>query len=469
MLISTMGFWRKPWSDPLPRATHRPLARPVTRAVLFSSWALAAAACQKPENDLGLDLLDPSVLMDVVVVDTTTLIAFTREEVPVRTSGLSRNALGSYLDHDFGLTRAGIVTQFRLSSNNVGAGQNNHGLVADSLVLSLVYDMNSYAYGNLGAQKFRVLEIDGSLHADSIYRTDHAPEVANLEDLVRDPRGVFTPDPFTSPVVGGDTLKPQLRIALQQELADRLLAAWGTADLADNNTFQQFFKGLWIAPDNESPMPFELGVLYFNLLHAESRMTLYYRVVRPGEEDTLTYDFVINENCVRYTHCTHAFEQAIDPFLSQSLEDTTLGQMKVHVQSLGGVRAEVRFPNLDRYAHGGLEALAKAELVIPIAQAYYPYYQPPSQLFVYRKGDEGQDLFLPDQLLGGVDGFYDMDAREYRFNVTLWMQGVMSGTYANTGLSFVPSGMGVSANRAILAGPAHPVAPMRLQLTFTTY
>jgi hypothetical protein len=222
-------------------------------------------------------------------------------------------------------------------------------------------------------------------------------------------------------------------------------------------------------PDNEGASAFERGILYFDLLDVQSRMTLYYRVVRPGEEDTLSFDFVINENCARYTHCDHQPQLAPDPYLDDQLQDSTLGQTRVFAQSLGGTRAKVHFPAIDRYPEAGFEALAKAELVVPIAGGFYPFYQPPTQLFVFRKGSLGQDLFLPDQLLGAVGGFYDMDAREYRFNITRWMQGVLNGTYANTGLSLVPSSNGVSANRVVLAGPAHEEAPMKLNLTFTTY
>ena len=59
----------------------------------------------------------------------------------MRTSALSRNLLGTYLDPQFGLVNAGLVTQVRLSTNNVGSGwYDQPGCVAIRLVLSLAYD-----------------------------------------------------------------------------------------------------------------------------------------------------------------------------------------------------------------------------------------------------------------------------------------------------------------------------------------
>jgi hypothetical protein len=172
---------------------------------------------------------------------------------------------------------------------------------------------------------------------------------------------------------------------------------------------------------------------------------------------------------VRYTRCEHAFDQAPEPALSASLVDSTLGSHSVFVQSLGGTRAEIRLPHLETFAAGGLNAVAKAELVIPVADAFYPYYQPPLTMFVFRKGDEGQDLVLPDQLLGNIGGSYDLTAQEYRLNITRWVQGVFNGTYENTGLSLVAGSNGVSANRVVLGGAQHGEHPMKLLLTFTTY
>ena len=135
----------------------RDLTRPTMWAVVVCTVAIAVSGCKKPEDDLGLDLLPGDPLG--VLIDTNTLRAYTFEDTTIRTSGLTRQLLGSYLDQQFGLVKAGIVTQLRLSSNNIGFGQDNSGLVADSLVLSLAFDGANYAYGNLNAQVFQAFEL----------------------------------------------------------------------------------------------------------------------------------------------------------------------------------------------------------------------------------------------------------------------------------------------------------------------
>ena len=61
--------------------------------------------------------------------------------------------------------------------------------------------------------------------------------------------------------------------------------------MVDNAAFLDFFKGLWILPDNPDLEPYRTGALHFSLLSATSRMTLYYRNTLPGAEDALSFDF----------------------------------------------------------------------------------------------------------------------------------------------------------------------------------
>jgi len=197
-------------------------------------------------------------------------------------------------------------------------------------------------------------------------------------------------------------------------------------------------------------------------------MTLYYRDTT--QADTLAFDFLINDNGVRFTHMEFHPEQAVDPGLEQALNDTTLGDQRVYVQSMGGVRGRVRFPFLKDYLDAGLRNVAKAELVVPVEGSFYPAYLPPTQLFLFRRDAAGNDALLPDQLSaqGNIGGTYDTEAREYRFIITRWLQGVLNGDYPDADLIIVPGSNGVSMNRVILGGPDHPERPMKLLLTFTT-
>lgn len=434
--------------------------------LLFS--LLLGGACKDPEDGLGLDLLPEGVALGVAEMDTATIVAWSIENPAVRTSNLSRSLLGSYLDERFGLVSASIVTQLRLSTNNVGVGLDNTKLVCDSLVLSLVYDPLAYGYGNLDPQVLKAFELGEYLQNDTVYTSDRLPQVANLTDLVAAGRDQFLPQPLSTPVIDGVTLKPQLRIPLDQALGQRFLSKFGQSEFEDSEKFLQYFNGLWLIPNNGTQDPYQAAVLYFSLFDVQSKMTLYYRDT--ANADTLSFDFLINDNGVRYTYMQFDRGQAIDPSLAQVLADSTLGGVEVYAQSLGGIRGRVHFPHLLDYPANDLRNLAKAELVIPVEGTFYPAYLPPTQLFLFRRDANGADVLLPDQLStqGNIGGAYDPVAREYRFIITRWVQGVINGEYTDADLAIVPGSNGVSMNRVILGGPLHPERPMKLLLTFTT-
>lgn len=435
-------------------------------AVVLAGALLLQTGCKKPDEDLGLALLpgDPLGTM----VDTTELRAYSFADTVLRTSGLTRNLVGSYVDPDFGLLKTGIVAQVWLATSNVGLNQDNSGLQADSIVLALAFEFPNSSYGNLNAQEFKVYEVAEDLFIDTLYHTDDFPEVL-LNDLVYPHRSLITPDPFNTVAVTNDTLVPQIRIRLKDELAARFLAAFGTPYLANNDSFLTFFKGLHIAVDNGAQAPYQAGILHINTLSTASKLTVYYKNVNNEPEVGRTFDMLMNSNCVRYTVVERDRSQALSSAAEQALVDSSAPAPYLYLQTLGGSRAAIRFPGLSAYAGQGL-ALARAELVLPIAGTYYPYYAPPALLFLFRQVD-GAAAFLPDETggIGGIGGTFSATDQEYRFAITRYVQGLLNGTIPDNGVELVTSSNGVSANRAILFGPDHPEHPMRLELTFTTY
>lgn len=425
------------------------------------------SGCHKPEEDLGLELLPGDELGGIV--DTAAMRAYSFADSAVQTSGLTRNVVGSYVDPDFGLVHTSIVTQVRLITNNVGQNQDNSGLQADSIVLALAFEVPNSSYGNLNAQQFQVYELAEGLSVDTVYHSDDVPVVAP-QDLVFPHAGSITPAPLVQPVIAEDTLVPQLRIRLSNALAERFLDAFGTPDLADNTAFLSFFKGLHITVDNGVQTPYQGGVLHINTTSTASKLTVYYKNLLNEPDLARTFDMAINSNCVRYSVAVHDRSQALTATLVQALADTSAPAPAIYLQTLGGLRTALRFPDLADSGGEG-QALAKAELVLPILGTYYPYYAPPTQLFLFRQSATGTDVFLPDQRDGisGIGGLFVAADQEYRFNITRYVQGVINGDIPSNGVDLVAGSAGVSANRAILCGPDHPDHPMRLELTFTTY
>jgi hypothetical protein len=230
-----------------------------------------------------------------------------------------------------------------------------------------------------------------------------------------------------------------------------------------------FFKGLFVTVDNGAQAPYEGGILHINTSNSTSKLTLYYhRADQPDAQ--LRLDMVINGSSIRFSSVQRDRSQALNTGLVDALAAPATPTPTVYLQTLGGSRAWIHLPDIMSHAARG-QALAKAELIIPVQGTYYPYYTPPSLLFLFRKNSAGADAFLPDQQNGitGIGGAFDVAAAEYRFNITRYISQVLNGALENDGLVLVAGSSGVSANRAILCGPDHAETPMRLLLTFTTY
>lgn len=444
------------------------------RPPLFRSWlafallVVALGACRKPEEDLGLDLLPAEPIGSGV--ETLPVRAYTRPDTAIRTSGLTRQLVGSYLDPQFGLVQVGAVFQVRLSVNNIGAGTGSTGLVADSLVLALPFDLSVAPYGGTDPQVFEVYEITQPLSVDSLYFSDRIPAYDAGQDLSAVRGGLIRPRPTERPIILGDTLVPQLRIRLDQATADRFLGAFGQPPFVDNIAFQEFFKGVYVKVNNGMQLPFEQGILPLNLLSTAAKMTLYYRDLTVDPAQTLTLDFPVGQNNVRYSVVERDRSQALDPGLTEALTDTSVQRTTTYVQALGGLRTGLRIPGL-RPADFAGRVLAKAELVVPISGTSNPDLFPPNQLFVFRRTISGGDAFLPDQLAGTgvIDGIYNSAEKSYRFNITRYAQRRLTGDIVDDVLELVPGSNGISPARVILAGPVHPDGGIRLELTFTTY
>lgn len=425
-------------------------------------------ACRKPEEDLGLDLLPAEELGSGV--ETVAVRAFTRADTAIRTSGLTRQLLGSYLDPQFGLSRVGTVFQLRMLVNNVGVGQDTSGLVADSVVLALPFDGSTLPYGGTDAQVFQVFEVTEDLSVDTLYHTDRMPAHDPLQDLVALRGGALRPQYVQRPVILGDTLVPQLRIRLDQTLAERFVNSFGQPQFVSDEAFRSFFKGVYVTVNNGAQLPFQQGILPLNLLSTAAKLTLYYRNTLVDPAATLTLDFPIGQNSMRYTVVERDRNQALEPGLLEALADTSAPAQRTYIQALGGLRTGLRFPGLVPGAYAD-RIVARAILVVPIAGSFNPDLQPPAQLFAFRRSSAGTDVFLPDQLQGTgvVDGTYNSEQRAYRFNITRFVQGRLNGSIAEEVIELVPGSNGTTVSRAVIAGPAYPDGGIRLELTFTSY
>ncbi len=409
-------------------------------------------SCEEPDI-IGLEVQPSNDKLNVQFTDTNTLTTYSVREDSIRTDETQYNLLGTCIDPVFGKICASIYTQFRISSDNVDFGTN---AILDSLILTLDYES---FYGSIlkfdGLQRIKVYELTQDIYKDSSYyskqiKSYSTTELANL---------TFLPDFEDSITIDSERYAPHLRIKLDNSLGQTFLTASGTNDLSNNDEFLNFFKGLYITTEQVGNS--KGAILYFDLLSTLSKMTLYYK---NDENDSLKYDFLINEHCARFNNFNHDYSNTdIDT-------NITLGDSILYLQAMGGIKTKIMFPNIQNWDNYGTIAVNKAELIIKVNETIdISLYEPPTKLSLVRINEDGENTFLLDQFEGEeyFGGSYNSDKKEYRFVISKYIQELINKTKTDYGLYLMVSGSSVKADRAVLNGSKYSSNNLRLLLTYT--
>ena len=421
----------------------------------FLGLVLFATSCERPENDLGSELLPNEDGLTALQTDTVTIIATTVQEDSIRTDELSSVMLGNYIDPILGSTTASFNTQVRLSTTSP---EFPDAPIIDSVVLALVYTGDFY--GRLAKQQIFVHELTEDLENDSAYYTN-TKHTYNTANEVKSGWDMYNFRPEDLVIVGTDSVVPQLRIHLKESLGQKLLGA--TEDqLSSNDNFLEFFKGLRVSPGFA-----DACVANFDLIDSDSKLSVYYRYDNAGVEDTTFYNFNITSECSYYTQVTHnRTGTALAPLDSGVEVD---GDVMTYIQAAGSMKTLLEFPYLSDFEAIENKSINRAELRIPFDDSYR--FTAQTNMFLVYLDEEGDYNLLPDQVLGSIGGSANFTDDYYSFNISLYMQKVLNGEITSQGLYLISKNAGVSANRCALHGPNHtpgsPSENMRLILTFS--
>jgi hypothetical protein len=442
------------------------LSRPgVTKFFFISLTALFASACNE-SSVVGLDVQPAGDLLNVGWTDSTTLRTATVKEDSLHTDGsiiIGADALlGTYLDPVFGKTTASIYTLLRLPANNPNFGISP---ACDSVVLSLTYAPDYYGKKDRKTQRVSVYQLMNILSFSTSYYSNNSVSYNSGTDLAN--AHSFVPRPIDKVVVTGDTLKPHLRIPLDQSFGQTILANPGS--LSSNTAFQDFIKGLYITSDVATPATGDGNIMHFKLGDAQSKLTIYYH---NSTSDSLKYDISLS-SVPRFSAFEHYNYSGAYSYLSSQLSsastDTTL-----FVQSLAGTKAKIDFPFLLHMNDSGKLAINKAELVIKV-DTTNPLFQldtfaAPAKLVLFGITAANANYAIPDayEANESFGGAYNATRKEYTFNIDRYVQQVLNGTLPNAGLYLVASGGAVNANRVVLgSGSSRGYQRMKLNLTYT--
>jgi hypothetical protein len=316
-------------------------------------------SCQKT-TQIGQNVLPASDLVNSVTTDTMTVWAKEEVELPVQTNTLSNYLLGSMKDPIFGTSYAGIFTQVSLLGDGVSFTNGEpDSVVIDSMVLSLPFYTAPAYYGIQNVpQTIKVYRVTQSMipgtnyYSNQVFSYDPTPIGAKT----------FIPNvasyALDSPTVLGLKQVPQLRIKLSSEFVQTIMAQSGTGTFATPSTFQNFLKGLYIAPDTSNG--FGGGIMYMDL-STYSSILVYFKT---GKSNTtiVNNEMAINSSCVITDYYKHNYKGTpVQALLNSNANNDSV----LYLQSMCGLRARITIPYLQKL---GKVLINKAE--IEAAQLY---------------------------------------------------------------------------------------------------
>jgi len=433
-------------------------------ALMIGTLLLAFASCRKSPNTIGNNLIGESEYMDIFHTDTVAIVCHSYLD-SVNTTNPSNALLGATKDPVLGTTEAGFFTQFRFSVAGQSFGANP---VLDSLVLQLSL---TGCYGDTSAlQTVHVYELADSLSSSESYYNHsvvatHATDHANGYQFRPHPRTMVN-------VVGTDTLvQPILRIPLSQELGNQLLTL-DTTVFSLPNLFKAQFPGLYVTC---SPVDQNGSICYINLTNNEyTLLQLYYHDASTPDKP-MRYNYYVTSSDVYFNHMDHDYTQGDDDFTSQVLDgQTALGQQQLYLQTMGGVRTFVKFPNLEHWADT-LEdchmVINEAKLVVPVAPASLDsVYTAPKTFLLVGFNADSTTYLLPDYFEGNsyFGGTYNSSRQCVTFRISEYLQSVIMGKNENNGLSLGINGASYNAHRMVVNGPeATEGEKLHLEVTYS--
>ena len=425
---------------------------------------LAFSSCKKSPETIGNNLISGDDFISVYRTDTVEIVCHSYLD-SVATKNTSSALLGAMKDPVFGTTEAGFYTQLRPSVAGQSFGSNP---IVDSIVLQL--NISGY-YGDTSAmQTAHVYLLTDTISSEENYYNN---DVLTTDPIDHAGSHQFHPHPRAKGfVVGTDTIgQPIIRIPLSADLGNLLLNMDTTA-YSRPDLFKQCFPGLYVTCGTVSQNG---AICYLNLTNNSfTALQLYYHnAATPAKP--MRYDYYITSSDNYFNHFDHDYTQGVPEFISQVVdENTALGQEVVYLQTMGGVKTWIQFPNLSHWADT-LEyshlVINEAKLILPAASlSIDSVYKAPSSLSLVGFNADGTTYLLPDYYEGNAyfSGSYNSSSHSVYFRISEYLQNVIMGKKENNGLSLGINGSSYNASRFIVNGPEAPDGEkLRLEVTYS--
>lgn len=409
--------------------------------VLIVSFVILFFSCKKINEAtiLGGDLIPP---VDNVNTFEVALTANTVNGLLTDSTRVGYNdqvALGDVADPEFGQVHANFC--FRLTPTSPNGvypflSRPDSLPAIDSVVLSLAY---TGAYGDTlgnGVQTVTVYDIDpgASFRSDTSYRyndpssdfsgTSLGTKTYTIKNL-KDTSSIKEPGDTGSKVTKlVNVLRIRLNTSLGTKIADFDTASGSpNAGFYSDSAFNKLFPGLAVKSANSGN-----ALAYFNLADTRNtKLVIYYRYKKNGQDTTAAVTLVHS-----------GFGQSnyinVQPGGNWMAALGNPNSDKIYIEGApSGAYASIVIPDLSTL---GNKVIHRAEIIAPrVPSAGENQYAPPSRLFLdhTNKGTPDTAFIFPKDIVIGFDGTIDfstfggdLHSDMYRFNITRYVQGIVT-------------------------------------------
>lgn len=318
-------------------------------------------------------------------------------------------------DPFFGNTNSGIFLQFVPPTENFSFPA---GYTVDSAVLSLPYF--SYVYGNNDSvnnlQHIKVHRITGDFKKEEGLNYYSFQSFAFDNNTLGSRSFNLSALKDTVALPTGDSLTGQLRIRLNDQLANLLVAETDNSHFASSTSFLEYFKGLCLLPDTTR---IQQSIVYFRLdgpsLLSSARIDFH---LHNSEDNFRLVSFPFNSNVSAFYN--RIFRNYSGKPATQFINSNRI-QDSIVIQSYPGFYTDITIKNID---HIPPSVINKAQLILTVLPVGADnIFQLPIQLLAEGIYEDSSTYIIAD-MIGGTSSelfnFFDgkpkkvtIDGNEY--------------------------------------------------------
>jgi len=402
----------------------------------------------KNASTIGLDV-DPTLDINSKLVDTSTVITKLIKQDTVVANGTAVSVLGYFKDPVFGTTTANMAFAFSLNSAlNFGKTP-----ILDSAILVLPF-VGFYGDSINTNYTAEVRQLDETLYGEPTlaYYNNKKWKTKTTLIATKNFKANYKDSLTIQDIIVGkkDTVKrvvPQLRIKLDPTFITNNILKLDSVNLLNSKVFNALFKGLYVSLNKTSTTQ-NGGIFSFDTYTSgAARLDLFYKKPQANNVvDTVSTSLNINGNvgnAVSELSWDLSGTVVNSELLNASKNSTTL-----YLKGLSGTQLKVDFPYLNTIKNLGKNiTINRAELVFTVVAGTETPYKPLKRLRIYRNDIAERPTFIADETpfdrryLGPnfVGGFYNAIPKEYKINMTGYVQDLVSGRVKNYGTFVSPN------------------------------